>query len=101
MRGSAPRRRRGRERLLCHPYHLLRTRWPAGYDRRIPSRAVTVSVSTTTLDRRHVEDDTVHARFARDARDGSHDDRMIFAPYLENSMVGGNGFGSPLPQVSD
>jgi hypothetical protein len=26
---------------------------------------------------------------------------MIFAPYLENSMVGGNGFGSPLPQVSD
>ena len=26
---------------------------------------------------------------------------MIFSPYYENSMVGGNEFGSPLPQVSD
>src|SRR5262245_12382192 len=26
---------------------------------------------------------------------------MIFAPYYDNSMVGGNEFGSPLPQVSD
>ena len=26
---------------------------------------------------------------------------MVFAPYYENSMVGGNEFGSPLPQVSD
>ena len=26
---------------------------------------------------------------------------MVFAPYFENAMVGGNEFGSPLPQVSD
>jgi hypothetical protein len=26
---------------------------------------------------------------------------MMFAPYTENAMVGGNAFGSPLPQVSD
>ncbi|MEO6525480.1 MAG: hypothetical protein ABIP93_02535 [Gemmatimonadaceae bacterium] len=26
---------------------------------------------------------------------------MIFAPYVENAMVGGNAFGSPLPQVTD
>jgi len=26
---------------------------------------------------------------------------MVFAPYYDNSMVGGNPFGSPLPQLSD
>ncbi len=26
---------------------------------------------------------------------------MVFAPNYENSMLGGNEFGSPLPQVSD
>jgi len=26
---------------------------------------------------------------------------MVFCPYYENSMVGGNEFGSLLPQVSD
>jgi hypothetical protein len=26
---------------------------------------------------------------------------MVFAPYYDNSMIGGNEFGSPLPQVSD
>jgi len=26
---------------------------------------------------------------------------MVFAPYYENSMVGGNQFGSPLSQLSD
>jgi hypothetical protein len=26
---------------------------------------------------------------------------MVFAPYSDNSMVGGNEFGSPLPQVTD
>jgi hypothetical protein len=30
-----------------------------------------------------------------------HPHMMVFAPYYENSMVGGNEFGSPLPQVSD
>jgi hypothetical protein len=30
-----------------------------------------------------------------------HPHLMIFAPYYENSMVGGHPFGSPLPQVSD
>ena len=30
-----------------------------------------------------------------------HPHMMIFAPYYDNSMVGGNEFGSPLPQVSD
>jgi hypothetical protein len=30
-----------------------------------------------------------------------HPHMMIFAPYYVNSMVGGNEFGSPLPQVSD
>ena len=26
---------------------------------------------------------------------------MVFAPYCENAMIGGNAFGSPYPQVSD
>ena len=30
-----------------------------------------------------------------------HPHVMIFAPYYENAMVGGNDFGSPLPQVTD
>jgi hypothetical protein len=30
-----------------------------------------------------------------------HPHLMIFAPYYENSMLGGNAFGSPLPQLSD
>ncbi|PYV63990.1 MAG: hypothetical protein DMG97_36285 [Acidobacteria bacterium] len=30
-----------------------------------------------------------------------HPHMMVFAPYYENSMVGGNQFGSPLPQLSD
>ena len=30
-----------------------------------------------------------------------HPHMMVFAPYYENSMVGGNKFGSPLPQLSD
>jgi hypothetical protein len=30
-----------------------------------------------------------------------HPHMMIFAPYYDNSMLGGNDFGSPLPQVSD
>jgi hypothetical protein len=30
-----------------------------------------------------------------------HPHMMVFAPYFENSMLGGNEFGSPLPFVSD
>jgi hypothetical protein len=30
-----------------------------------------------------------------------HPHMMVFAPYYKNPMVGGNEFGSPLPQVSD
>ncbi len=30
-----------------------------------------------------------------------HPHVMIFAPYYENAMIGGNEFGSPLPQVTD
>jgi hypothetical protein len=30
-----------------------------------------------------------------------HPHMMVFAPYYENSMLGGNPFGSPLPGVSD
>jgi hypothetical protein len=30
-----------------------------------------------------------------------HPHLMVFAPYYDNSMLGGNQFGSPLPQVSD
>jgi hypothetical protein len=30
-----------------------------------------------------------------------HPHMMVFAPYYENSMLGGNEFGSALPQVSD
>ena len=30
-----------------------------------------------------------------------HPHVMVFAPYYENSMAGGNTFGEPLPQVSD
>ena len=30
-----------------------------------------------------------------------HPHVMVFAPYYDNSMVGGNAFGAPLPQVTD
>lgn len=30
-----------------------------------------------------------------------HPHVMVFAPYYENAMAGGNDFGSPLPQVTD
>jgi hypothetical protein len=30
-----------------------------------------------------------------------HPHVMIFAPYYDNTMVGGNPFGSPLPQLTD
>lgn len=30
-----------------------------------------------------------------------HPHVMVFAPYCDNSMVGGNPFGSPLPQLTD
>lgn len=30
-----------------------------------------------------------------------HPHVMVFAPYYDNSMVGGNAFGAPLPQLSD
>ena len=30
-----------------------------------------------------------------------HPHVMVFAPYYDNSMLGGNAFGSPLPTVSD
>jgi hypothetical protein len=30
-----------------------------------------------------------------------HPHVMVFAPYYDNSMVGGNTFGAPLPQVTD
>ena len=30
-----------------------------------------------------------------------HPHMMVFTPYYKNSMIGGNEFGSPLPQVSD
>ncbi len=30
-----------------------------------------------------------------------HPHMMVFAPYYENSMLGGNEFGGPVPQVSD
>lgn len=33
--------------------------------------------------------------------DAWHPHMMLFAPYYENAMVGGNAFGSVLPQVSD
>jgi len=33
--------------------------------------------------------------------DAWHPHMMIFAPNYENAMVGGNAFGSPLPQVTD
>ncbi|HET7093719.1 MAG TPA: hypothetical protein VFI22_09585, partial [Thermomicrobiales bacterium] len=33
--------------------------------------------------------------------DAWHPHMMVFAPYDDNAMVGGNDFGSPLPQVTD
>ena len=30
-----------------------------------------------------------------------HPHMMVFAPYYDNSMMGGNTFGAPLPQLSD
>src|SRR5262249_41575007 len=33
--------------------------------------------------------------------DAWHPHMMVFAPFYENSMLGGNEFDSPMPQVSD
>jgi hypothetical protein len=33
--------------------------------------------------------------------DAWHPHMMVFAPYSENAMIGGNAFGSPYPQVTD
>jgi hypothetical protein len=33
--------------------------------------------------------------------DAWHPHMMVFAPYYDNAMVGGNAFGTPLPQVTD
>src|SRR5207253_9587334 len=33
--------------------------------------------------------------------DAWHPHMMVFAPYYDNAMVGGNPFGSVLPQLSD
>jgi hypothetical protein len=33
--------------------------------------------------------------------DAWHPHMMVFAPYFDNAMLGGNAFGSPLPQVTD
>jgi hypothetical protein len=30
-----------------------------------------------------------------------HPHMMVFAPYYDNAMVGGNAFGTPFPQVTD
>jgi len=33
--------------------------------------------------------------------DAWHPHMMVFSPYYENSMLGGNEFGAPLPIVTD
>jgi hypothetical protein len=35
------------------------------------------------------------------AKGKKYPDMMVFSPYYENSMLGGNEFGSAFPQVTD
>lgn len=87
------------------PYYELRTK--AGIERKTPDQiaeAIQAAYAKGELPRR----DTVSFAYMWSADQNLgpgvghwHPHMMIFAPYYDNSMVGGNEFGSPLPQVSD
>jgi hypothetical protein len=87
------------------PYYELRTR--AGLERKTPDQiaeAIQAAYAKGELPRR----DTVSFAYMWSADQNLgpgighwHPHMMIFAPYYDNSMIGGNEPGSPLPQVTD
>jgi len=87
------------------PYYELRSR--LGMERKTPDQiadAIQAAYAQGKLPRR----DTVSFAYMWSADqnlgpgiDHWHPHMMIFAPYYDNSMVGGNESGSPLPQVTD
>ena len=87
------------------PYYELRSR--LGMERKTPAQiadAIQAAYAQGKLPRR----DTVSFAYKWSADqnlgpgiDHWHPHMMIFAPYYDNSMVGGNEPGSPLPQVTD
>jgi len=87
------------------PYYELRTRLAmAGMSPDQIARALEAAYVKGELPRR----DAVTFAYMWSAHqhlgsgiDAWHPHMMVFAPYYENAMVGGNAFGSPLPQLSD
>src|SRR5215212_9489028 len=87
------------------PFYEMRTTLAIeGKDPDRIAAAVKAAYATGTLPRR----DAVTFAYMWSAHqhlgsgiDAWHPHVMIFAPYYENAMVGGNAFGSPLPQVTD
>ena len=87
------------------PYYELRTRLAmAGMSPDQIARALEAAYVKGELPRR----DAVTFAYMWSAHqhlgsgiDAWHPHMMVFAPYSENAMIGGNAFGSPYPQVSD
>ena len=87
------------------PYYELRTRLAmAGMSPDQIARALEAAYIKGELPRR----DAVTFAYMWSAHqhlgsgiDAWHPHMMVFAPYSENAMIGGNAFGSPYPQVSD
>jgi hypothetical protein len=87
------------------PYYELRTR--LGMEGKAPeqiARGVEAAYASGALPRR----DGVSFAYMWSASQhlapgigAWHPHMMIFAPYFDNSMLGGHEFGSPLPQLSD
>jgi hypothetical protein len=87
------------------PYYEMRTKLAiAGKNPDQIAAALTAAYAKGTLPRR----DAVTFAYMWSAHqhlgpgiDAWHPHVMIFAPNYQNAMVGGNPFGSPLPQVTD
>jgi hypothetical protein len=87
------------------PYYEMRTKLAiAGKNPDQIAAALTSAYANGTLPRRETTTFaymwSAHQHLASGI-DAWHPHVMIFVPNYENSMVGGNPFGSPLPQVSD
>jgi hypothetical protein len=87
------------------PYYELRTR--LGMEGRSPEQ-IAQALETAYVKGELPKRDTVTFAYMWSAHQhlapgigAWHPHMMVFAPYYENSMVGGAEFGSPLPQVSD
>jgi hypothetical protein len=86
------------------PYYELRSK--LGISQRTPAQiaeAVQAAYATGKLPKREA---SIAYMWSADQFLGQgigpwHPHMMVFVPYYENAMVGGNAFGSPLPQLSD